>query len=81
MSLALELVGAKGELGAEDTVQRDELMFWKDNPGCFVGPDHIRDRVAAGSQARRLLRPRGKARGPWTRHPLAVEMERSNGIF
>lgn len=44
MSLALELVGAEGELGAEDTVQRDELMFWKDNPGCFVGTDHIRDR-------------------------------------
>ena len=44
MSLALGLVGAKGALGAKDTVQRGKLMFWKDNPGCFAGIDHIRDR-------------------------------------
>ena len=31
------MVHAKGELGAEDTVQRDVLMFWKYNAGCFVG--------------------------------------------
>lgn len=55
LSLAPVLVDAKGKLGPEDTVQRNKLIFWKDNPGCFVGTDHVRDREWLQIQVRQRL--------------------------
>lgn len=50
-----------GELDAQDTAQRDRLVFWKDNPGCLVGTDHVRD--WEWQQVDNLLQRRGLGPG------------------